>query len=88
MESNFIGPVNIGSEEMIKINDLVIMTSKIANKKIRIKNVQGPTGVRGRNSDNRLLKEKLGWAPEKSLLEGIQKTYSWINEKVLNDNGS
>ena len=84
MNSDFTGPVNVGSEEMIAINDLVKMVSRVANKDIKIKNVPGPTGVRGRNSDNKLIREKLGWAPSQSLEEGITKTYNWISSQVKN----
>ena len=84
MNSDFTGPVNVGSEEMIAINDLVKMVSRVANKDIKIKNIPGPTGVRGRNSDNKLIREKLGWAPSQSLEEGITKTYNWINSQVKN----
>jgi nucleoside-diphosphate-sugar epimerase len=84
MNSNFTGPVNIGSEEMIAINDLVKMVARIANKDIKIKNIPGPTGVRGRNSDNNLIKEKLGWAPSQPLEAGITKTYNWISEQIKN----
>ncbi len=83
MQSNFTGPVNIGSEEMIAINDLVKMVAKISGKTIKIKNIPGPTGVRGRNSDNKLIKEKLGWAPSQPLIDGMTKTYSWINSQVM-----
>jgi nucleoside-diphosphate-sugar epimerase len=82
MNSDFTGPVNIGSEEMIAINDLVKMVAGVAGKTIRIKNIPGPTGVRGRNSDNKLIKEKLNWAPSRPLVEGISKTYEWINSQV------
>jgi nucleoside-diphosphate-sugar epimerase len=84
MNSDFTGPVNIGSEEMIAINDLVKMVARIAQKDIKIKNIPGPTGVRGRNSDNKLIKEKLGWAPSQSLEEGITRTYKWISEQIKN----
>ena len=84
MMSDFTGPVNVGSEEMIAINDLVKMVAGVANKSITIKNIPGPTGVRGRNSDNKLIREKLGWAPSQSLVDGIAKTYQWINEQVVN----
>lgn len=83
MNSNFTGPVNVGSEEMIAINDLVKMVAKIANKEIKIKNIAGPTGVRGRNSDNKLIKEKLDWAPSQPLVDGIFKTYQWIKSQAL-----
>ena len=82
MKSDFTGPINIGSEEMIAINDLVKMVAKIANKKKKIKNIPGPTGVRGRNSDNKLIKEKLDWAPSQSLKDGITKTYNWIGSQM------
>jgi nucleoside-diphosphate-sugar epimerase len=82
MESNFTGPVNIGSEEMIKINDLAQMAIDISGKDIKIKNISGPVGVRGRNSDNKLYKEKIGWEPSQSLLVGMKKTYKWINDQV------
>jgi len=82
MDSNFIGPVNIGSEEMVTINNLVEMTSKIANKNIIINHIDGPVGVRGRNSDNSLIKEKLGWNYSQPLHEGMAKTYLWILEKI------
>lgn len=82
MESNFIGPVNIGSEEMVTINQLVEIVSGIAGKKINIKHIPGPTGVRGRNSDNALIREKLNWAPSQPLKDGLAKTFSWINKKV------
>jgi len=78
MESNFEGPVNIGSEEMITINDFAKMVFRIAGKKALINNIAGPTGVNGRNSDNKLIKEKLGWAPDFPLEKGVQLTYKWI----------
>lgn len=83
VNSNFTGPVNVGSEEMIAINDLVKMVAKVAGKTINIKNIPGPTGVRGRNSDNKLIREKLNWAPSRPLIEGISKTYEWINNQIL-----
>ena len=82
MESDFSGPVNIGSEEMISINDFAKMAIGISGKKLSINNITGPTGVRGRNSDNDLLKEKLGWSPSQPLKVGMEKTYQWISEKV------
>ena len=82
VNSDFTGPVNIGSEEMITINDLVKMVAKVAGKTIKIKNISGPTGVRGRNSDNKLIREKLNWAPSQPLIEGISKTYEWINSQI------
>lgn len=85
MDSDFTGPVNIGSDEMISINDLAKMAMIIANKKLTIKHIAGPTGVRGRNSDNTLIKEKLGWAPSIPLYDGMDKTYRWISEQVQKD---
>jgi nucleoside-diphosphate-sugar epimerase len=82
MNSDFIGPVNIGSEEMVTINQLARMIMEIANKPVDIENVPGPTGVRGRNSDNRLIREKLQWAPCKPLKDGLENTYRWIAEQV------
>jgi len=78
MASGFEGPVNIGSEEMVTINQLAEMAMAIAGKKLSIKHIKGPLGVRGRNSDNRLIREKLGWAPSRPLREGMEKTYMWI----------
>lgn len=83
MESKtFDGPVNIGSEEMVTINQLAQYVMQIAGKKLTIKHVDGPLGVRGRNSDNKLIKEKLSWTPSQPLIEGIAKTYVWIKEQV------
>lgn len=83
MESAFIGPVNIGSDEMVTINGLARMVMAVAdNKKLSIRNVPGPLGVRGRNSDNRLIKEKLNWAPTEPLAKGLAKTYPWIVKQV------
>ena len=83
MESNFLGPVNIGSEEMVSINELVNITAKVAGKAVsRRHKLDAPLGVRGRNSNNDLVREKLGWDYEQSLEEGIRKTYAWIDEQV------
>jgi len=82
MESDFSGPVNIGSEEMVTINTLAKMIAEIAGKEIRLRHVEGPQGVRGRNSDNTLIYEKLGWKPTQSLREGLEMTYSWIARQV------
>lgn len=82
MNSDFIGPVNIGSEEMISINDLAKMAISISGKTLSIKNIEGPTGVKGRNSDNKLIREKLNWSPSKPLIDGMKITYDWINERV------
>ena len=95
MASEFSGPVNIGSEEMVTINQLASMAIELSNKKIKIINLGGqdfidkygftcPTGVRGRNSDNRLYREKIGWEVSMPLIDGIKKTYSWINLQVAN----
>jgi GDP-D-mannose 3', 5'-epimerase len=95
MESDFNGPVNIGSEEMVTINQLAQMAIDISEKNITIKNIDGneflskygfkcPVGVRGRNSDNKLYKEKIGWSVNQSLVEGMKNTYNWIN-KILNN---
>lgn len=78
----FYGPVNIGSDEMVTINRLAETAMEIAGKKLSIKHIDGPLGVRGRNSDNRLIKEKLGWCPSLPLKVGIAKTYKWIAEQV------
>jgi GDP-D-mannose 3', 5'-epimerase len=82
MESEFLGPVNIGSEEMISINNLAFMAMDIAGKKVEINHIDGPTGVRGRNSDNTLILKKLGWAPSMTLRAGMEKTYAWIKQQV------
>jgi len=79
MDSDFQGPVNIGSEEMISINDLARKIINISGKNISIKNVEGPVGIMGRNSDNNLLEEKLGWKPSESLDIGLRKTYEWVS---------
>jgi nucleoside-diphosphate-sugar epimerase len=82
VDSDFSGPVNIGSEEMIAINDLAKMVIRISGKNLSIKNIPGPQGVRGRNSDNRLIKQKLGWEPNYPLEKGIRQTYEWISAQV------
>ena len=79
---SFVGPVNIGSEEMVTINELVGITAKVANKIISVNHIEGPLGVRGRNSDNRLIRETLGWDYQQSLEEGIRKTYNWISGQI------
>ena len=84
MNSDFQGPVNIVSEEMISINDFTKMIIEIGNKNLIIKNIPGPEGVRGRNSDNKLIKEKLNWAPSQPLKEGVNQTYHWIKEQIEN----
>jgi nucleoside-diphosphate-sugar epimerase len=82
MESDFPGPVNIGSEEMVTINRLAEIIMEIAGKKLGMRHIPGPLGVRGRNSDNRLIQEKLAWAPSRPLREGLEKTYAWIAARV------
>ncbi len=82
MESNFTGPVNVGSEEMITINNLAIMAMEIARKPLTLVNISGPTGVRGRCSDNRLITERLGWKPAQTLRAGLERTFAWINGLV------
>jgi nucleoside-diphosphate-sugar epimerase len=82
VESDFIGPVNIGSEEMVTINELVFKAAKASGKHINIKHIDGPTGVRGRNSDNTLIREKLGWDYGQTLQDGIEKTYRWILNQI------
>lgn len=81
-DSDFEGPVNIGSEEMISINNLAKLIISISGKDISVKNITGPTGVRGRNSDNKLIKEKLNWEPSMPLKNGIEITYKWIADQV------
>lgn len=82
MESEEEGPFNIGSEEMISINDYAKLIAAISGKTIRIKNIDGPLGVRGRSSDNALIEQKLGWKPELSLRQGTEKTFAWISKQV------
>jgi nucleoside-diphosphate-sugar epimerase len=80
--SEFTGPVNIGSEEMVTINQLVDMVADIAGKRLHKNHIPGPTGVRGRNSDNRLIEQRLGWKPSASLRSGLEKTYAWIEQQI------
>jgi GDP-D-mannose 3', 5'-epimerase len=80
--SGFEGPVNIGSEEMVSINQLVDLVADISGKTIHKKHIPGPEGVRGRNSDNRLIEQKLGWKPSLALRAGLEKTYGWIERQV------
>jgi GDP-D-mannose 3',5'-epimerase len=83
MRSDFTGPVNVGSEEMVTINQLADMAIDIAGKRLEIEHVSGPLGVRGRNSDNELLRKSLGWEPRQPLRVGLEKTYEWIEAQVL-----
>lgn len=98
MDSDFTGPVNIGSEEMISINNFAKMAIDISDKRVIIYNIDGedfknkygfqcPLGVRGRNSDNTLYREKIGWSPSQPLIEGMRKTYKWIYKQVELANG-
>ena len=82
MRSNFTGPVNIGSEEMVSINQLADMIMMVAGKRVEKRHIPGPLGVRGRNSDNRLIRQKLGWEPKQSLMTGLEKTYSWVERQT------
>jgi nucleoside-diphosphate-sugar epimerase len=89
MRSDCTGPLNVGSDEMISINGLANMIVGVSGKKLSLRHVGGPLGVRGRNSDNRLIEEKLNWRPTQPLLKGVKKTYEWINGQVqaLRSNG-
>ncbi|KRA65887.1 NAD-dependent dehydratase [Caulobacter sp. Root655] len=82
LRSDFEGPVNIGSNEMVTINQLVHMVADIAGKSIEMNHIPGPTGVRGRNSDNQLIQERLGWAPSQTLRAGMERTYAWVEQQV------
>ncbi len=86
MQSDFSGPVNIGSEEMVTINQLAEIIMDIAGKKLTIRHIPGPLGVRGRNSDNKLIHDMLGWEPNYSLRAGLEKTYKWIELQVKKRN--
>ena len=85
MDSDFEGPVNIGSEEMVTINTLADTAAKVSGKEITKNHIDGPLGVRGRNSNNNLIREKLGWDYTMTLEEGILRTYEWINAQVYKD---
>ena len=80
--SNLSGPFNIGSEEMVTINGLVDIVAEIAGKKITKSHIDGPLGVRGRNSDNKLIHERLKWKPTQPLIKGLELTYDWIDSQV------
>ena len=82
MRSDWTGPVNVGSEEMVTINQLAEMIMEIAGKKLTLNHIQGPQGVRGRNSDNGLIKKRLEWSPTTPLKEGLKFTYTWIKDQV------
>ena len=81
-ESDFTGPMNIGSEEMVTINKLVEIASQVENKVIKIKHIPGPLGVRGRNSNNDLVRRELNWDYQMPLRDGIEKTYKWIASQI------
>ena len=82
MQDSFMGPVNIGSEEMVTINHLVEITAEVAGKSISVKHIDGPTGVRGRNSSNDLIRKELDWDYQITLKEGMNKSYDWIFRQV------
>ena len=84
MDGEFIGPVNIGSEEMVTINELVDTAARVSGKEVQKIHIDGPLGVRGRNSNNDLIREKLGWDYSQTLEEGIRITYNWIKEQIDN----
>src|SRR5262245_43169226 len=88
MRSSFEGPVNIGSEEMVSINELAQMIMDIAGKRLSIRHISGPLGVRGRNSHNELIGRKLGWQPSLPLREGLEQLYSWIEDRVAAARGT
>lgn len=83
MRSEFEGPVNVGSEEMVTINQLAKIIISISGKNIELNNIPGPVGVRGRNSDNALIQEKLSWQPSQPLVKGLEKTYAWIEQQIM-----
>jgi len=85
MESDYDQPLNLGSERMISMNDLAKLIANIAGKEITVKNVPGPVGVMGRNSDNRAIREKIGWAPQENLELGLKKTYDWVYEQIASN---
>mgnify|MGYP003322360912 CR=1 FL=1 len=85
MQSDFQGPVNIGSEEMVSIDELVDIAAKVAGKTVEKNHIDGPLGVRGRNSNNELIREKLDWDYQQTLEEGIAKTYTWIDSQLNGD---
>ena len=85
--SQFEGPVNIGSEEMVSINQLVDLVADIAGKSIVKRHIEGPTGVRGRNSDNTLIEARLGWKPTQNLTKGLETTYEWIERQAMRNSG-
>ena len=84
--SNETGPFNIGSEELISINDFAFLIAEIAKKEVKIKHIDGPTGVRGRCSDNTIIAKAIGWEPKIDLKTGVSKLYAWIENELKNTN--
>jgi GDP-D-mannose 3',5'-epimerase len=82
MNSNYTLPLNLGSTKMISINDLVYTIARLANKTVQIKNISGPVGVMGRNSDNALIRQMIDWVPDEDLELGLIKTYNWIQDQI------
>ncbi|MBI9043394.1 MAG: NAD-dependent epimerase/dehydratase family protein [Anaerolineaceae bacterium] len=85
MSSNYSEPINLGSDRLISINELVDLVASISGTKVTKKHIDGPQGVRGRNSDNTLIRKELGWAPSISLEEGLRETYQWVEAQVLEE---
>ena len=85
MQSDFPGPLNIGSDEMVTIDELAHLVIEVAGKKLSLCHIAGPVGVRGRNSDNGLIERKLGWCPSRPLREGLEKTYAWIQQQIASE---
>jgi nucleoside-diphosphate-sugar epimerase len=82
MRANYSQPVNVGSDEMVSINGLARLAAEVARKSVKLRHIPGPLGVRGRNSDNRLIAQVLGWRPNWPLRKGVEKTYAWIELQV------
>jgi nucleoside-diphosphate-sugar epimerase len=85
MQSDYDKPLNLGSTRMISINQLVFLIAKLNNKSVSINNIEGPMGVMGRNSDNKLIKETIDWSPDEDLESGLIKTYNWIQSQIQNN---
>jgi nucleoside-diphosphate-sugar epimerase len=88
MDSGLPGPVNIGSEEMVTIDALAEMVIGISGKRLSLRHIEGPLGVRGRNSDNTLIRARLGWAPSAPLVDGLRSLYAWIRQQVEGGGGA
>lgn len=86
-KSDFAEPLNLGTDEMVSMNDMMALAMSFENKNLPIKHIPGPEGVRGRNSNNDLIKEKLGWAPSISLKDGLRVTYFWIKDQLAKEGG-